>query len=70
MDLAENSSEIILSDIKDVNEFVKLASENPFDVAVVSVRYVVDGKSIMGMFSLDLSKPVTVIIQCGRCTNF
>lgn len=34
------------------------------DVDVISDRYKVDGKSIMGLFSLDLSKPVNVTVHC------
>ena len=44
----------------DVRQFVKAANHCACDVDVLSGRYVVDGKSIMGLFSLDLSHPVTV----------
>ena len=42
-----------------VNEVTKF--DNEFDL--VSGRYVVDAKSIMGIFSLDLSKPITLNIH-------
>ena len=39
-----------------VNEFVKITTALESDIFVKSGRYVVDGKSIMGLYSLDLSK--------------
>lgn len=42
-----------------VNEITKF--ENDFDL--VSGRYVIDAKSIMGIFSLDLSKPIELNIH-------
>lgn len=46
-----------------VNKFVRLASSVTTSVDVVSGRYRVDGKSIMGLFSLDLSVPFTVEVN-------
>lgn len=54
---------IMLSSINDVKKFVTATSSLPCDVDVVSGRYVIDAKSIMGMFSIDLSKPVQVDIH-------
>lgn len=51
---------IILNSIEATKDFVSAAARAPFEVDVVSGRYKVDGKSILGMFSLDLSKPVLV----------
>ena len=51
---------VSLTSIDDVRQFVKAATHCACDVDVLSGRYVVDGKSIMGLFSLDLSHPVTV----------
>ena len=53
---------IMLSAIEDVKKFVKLAMPAPFDIELHSGKYTVDGKSIMGIFSLDLSMPVTVTV--------
>ena len=39
----------------------------PFDVDLTSGRYVVDAKSIMGIFSLDLSSPIKVEIFSDEC---
>ena len=54
---------ILLSSINDVKEFVNIVSGYEFDVDLTSGRYVVDAKSIMGIFSLDLSKPIKVDIR-------
>ena len=39
-------------------EFVGICNEMDFKVELVSDPYIIDAKSIMGLFSLDLSKPV------------
>ena len=51
-----------LSTIDDVKNFVSAANMQFSDIDVVSGRYVIDAKSILGLFSLDLSKPIEVII--------
>lgn len=52
-----------LSSISDVKEFVNCACQQPFDIDVVSGRYIIDAKSIMGIFSIDLSKPINVEVH-------
>ncbi|MFA7672579.1 MAG: HPr family phosphocarrier protein [Clostridia bacterium] len=47
--------------ISDVKEFADLVSTFNYDIDLVSGRYVVDAKSIMGIFSLDLSKPISLV---------
>ena len=54
---------VSLSSIEDVRQFVNAATRCPCEVDVLSGRYVVDGKSIMGLFSLDLSQPVKVEVR-------
>ena len=49
---------IMLNSINDVKNFVNTVNKYDFDVDLTSGRYVVDAKSIMGIFSLDLSKPI------------
>ncbi len=51
---------IRLSTIQDVRDFVNIVSAATTDVDLSSGRYVVDAKSIMGIFSLDLLKPITL----------
>ncbi len=54
------SVEILLSTINDVKIFVNTVAKYDFDVDLVSGRYAIDAKSIMGIFSLDLSKSITL----------
>ena len=55
---------LLLNDIDVVRRFVGEAVLQKFDIELSSGKYTVDAKSIMGIFSLDLTKPVTVIAHC------
>ena len=46
--------------INGVQEFVNIVCKYQYDIDLVSGRYVVNAKSIMGIYSLDLSKPIEV----------
>lgn len=46
--------------VQEVKTFLCVTSHIESDIDIISGRYKVDGKSIMGMFSLDLSKPLKV----------
>lgn len=61
---------LLLSSINDVKDFVNIVSKYDFDVDLTSGRYVIDAKSIMGIFSLDLSKPIKVEIHSDGCDSF
>jgi phosphocarrier protein HPr len=52
--------QILLNTINDVKNFVNTVVKYDFDVDLISGRYAIDAKSIMGIFSLDLSKPITL----------
>ena len=54
---------ISLAAINDVKNFVNIVTKYDFDVDLISGKYVVDAKSIMGIFSLDLSKPIDLNIH-------
>ena len=54
---------ICLGTIERVKDFVNAVTRLDCDVDIVSGRYVIDAKSIMGIFSTDLSKPVNVRIH-------
>ncbi len=56
------SYNIFLKSIVDVKNFVNIVNEYDFDIDLESGRYIVDAKSIMGIFSLDLSKPIKMRI--------
>lgn len=54
---------ISLNSIEKVKSFVNAIAQFDFDFDLVSGRYVIDAKSIMGIFSLDLSKPIQLNIH-------
>ena len=51
---------IKLFTLQQVREFVNNVILQDFDVDLVQGRYLIDAKSIMGIFSLDLLSPITV----------
>lgn len=61
---------ISLGAINDVKDFVNMVMKYDFDVDLVSGRYAVDAKSIMGIFSLDLSKPIELKAHTDEPRNF
>ena len=60
---------IQLNAINDVKDFVNKVMLFNYDIDLVSGRYAIDAKSIMGIFSLDLSKPVTVEVYNDSCDD-
>ena len=54
---------ISLNSIEKVKTFVNLINRFDYDFDLVSGRYIIDAKSIMGIFSLDLSKPISLNIH-------
>ena len=59
-----------LQAINDVIEFVNIVMKYDFDIDLVSGRYHVDAKSIMGIFSLDLSKPIDLEAHTDDADKF
>ena len=55
--------QISLNSIDKVKAFVNDITKFDYDFDLVSCRYVIDAKSIMGIFSLDLSKPIDLNIH-------
>lgn len=58
-----------LKSINEVKEFVQIVNDFPYEVDLTSGRYVVDAKSIMGIFSLDLSQDIDVSIHDDDCDD-
>ena len=52
-----------LNSIDKAKDFAALASLMPCEIDVCSGRYVVDAKSVLGLFSVDLSVPVQVVVH-------
>lgn len=61
--------QINLNNTNDVKNFVATMQSIPEETILKSGRYVVDAKSIMGVFSLDLSKPITLEIEPSFATT-
>lgn len=61
---------IMLDSIAAVKKFVSVVSMYDFDVDLASGRYAVDAKSIMGIFSLDLSKPIELDAHTDDADKF
>ena len=54
------TAKIHINTIEDVKKFVSIVTGCAYDVDIVSGRYAIDAKSIMGIFSLDLLQPITL----------
>ena len=52
--------QIKLTSIQDVREFMEIVTRCDFEIDLCSGRYVVDAKSIMGIFSLDLMNNISL----------
>lgn len=55
---------IYIRSFRQVQEFVSLAMVQPFEVLVGNEKQQINGKSFMGMFSLDYHRPVQVSVKC------
>lgn len=67
MDLTlKNINKLTLNTFDKVKKFVNIANSFEFGVDVMQGKYIVDGKSVMGMFSLNLTEPVTVVIDTNK----
>ncbi|MBR1633977.1 MAG: HPr family phosphocarrier protein [Lachnospiraceae bacterium] len=60
---------ISLNSIDKVKSFVNTLSQFDSDFDLISGRYVIDAKSIMGIFSLDLSQPIDLTIHADDDTK-
>ena len=60
---------IRLSLVENVNRFVNIVGHYPFDMDLRAGRHVVDAKSILGIFSLDLSRPIALEIYSDDCDD-
>ena len=60
---------IKLSLAENVKAFVNIVGKYSYDMDLRSGRHVVDAKSILGIFSLDLSKPITLEIYADQCDD-
>ena len=63
-------TKIKLDSINSVKDFVSIVMLYDFDIDLVSGRYAVDAKSIMGIFSLDLSRSLKLTLHSDNCGDF
>ena len=59
--------QISLNSIGKVKSFVNAITQFDFDFDLISGRYVIDAKSIMGIFSLDLLNKIEVTVHSDDC---
>ena len=60
------TTSIKLATISDVRDFVNAVAAFEDDIDLQSGRYIVDGKSIMGIFSLDLLSPIKLTVYSDK----
>ena len=58
---------IRLGGVDDIRAFVNAIATCEYDLDLKNGRYVVDAKSIMGIFSLDLMNPITLTAHSDNC---
>ena len=59
-----------ITTIDDVKKFVSTVIKFDYEIDLVSGRYAIDAKSIMGIFSLDLSKPIELHAHTDNAKEF
>jgi phosphotransferase system HPr-like phosphotransfer protein len=61
---------IMLSNVQDIRNFVNEVILVDYDVDLVQGRYTIDAKSIMGIFSLNLRSPITLVAHTDDADEF
>lgn len=61
---------IFLKTLDDVRSFVGIATTKSYDIELLSGKYVVNAKSVMGVLSLDLTTPITVVANTDTDQEF
>ena len=57
---------ISIRSIRQIQDFVALAMVQPFEVLVGNEKQQINGKSFIGMFSLDYKRPLYVSVKCSE----
>ena len=60
---------ISLTQVNQVQKFVNVVSKVPYDVDMVSGRYTINAKSLLGIYSLDLNRPLQVVMYSDDCED-
>lgn len=61
---------VMLSSVEDINEFVKLSSDQPFGVTLKAGKCLIDAKSMMGVLSLDTSETFELLLDADNADAF
>ena len=62
--------DITLNGTTDVSSFVNLSNRYAFPIALRQGRATIDGKSLLGILSLNLARPITVEVYDPHCQDF
>ena len=60
---------ISLTQVNQVQQFVNVVSKVPYDVDMVSGRYTINAKSLLGIYSLDLNRTLQVVMYSDDCED-
>ena len=60
---------IVLKTLEDVRNFAFITSEKPYDIELLSGKYIVNAKSVMGILSLDLTQPLKMVADTDINTD-
>ena len=63
------SVKIELGMAESVKKFVNVLNKYPYEIDLRSGRFLIDAKSLLGIFSLDLSKPVIMEVHDDNCDD-
>lgn len=64
------TKKVMLSSVDDINEFVKLSSNQPFTVTLKAGKCLIDAKSMMGVLSLDTSETFELCLGTDSADSF
>ncbi len=70
METSKTTVKVHFVTIADLYNFVSIAGKYPFDIVLKSGHYSVDGKSIMGMYCLDLMSEIELTAHTDSGDNF
>ena len=63
------SVKVVVSMAESVKNFVNIVNKYAYDIDLRSGRFLIDAKSLLGIFSLDLSKPIVLEIHSDKCDD-
>lgn len=65
----ENMLEVSLNSVERVKNFVNVTGKHDVDIFITDGKYIIDAKSIMGIFSLNLAKPLYIYTEPDNIKN-